>query len=137
MVANPYNLNSQLGYKEILHLVRQLSDSDKEKLVKDISVDVSPKEIEPLEETGENTLAYLKKMAERVGKRSRSIGTVLNRRTGNALGKEFKIDVSKLNIVSVDDVKNGNYQNKMNKDEVVGKWPGDESVEELLNMLTK
>ena len=64
MVANPYNLNRQLGYEEILHLVRQLSDDDKAKLVKDIVID----EDASIEKTREDKLAYLKRNGGENGK---------------------------------------------------------------------
>ena len=76
-------------------------------------------------------------MAERMGKRMKSIETVMDTEVNSSLNKELYLDVSKLNIVSVEDVESGNYENRMNKDEVVGGWPGDESIEELLNILTK
>lgn len=130
MIANPYNLNLQLGYEEILHLVLQLSDSHKAKLVKDMNVDASLEE-----ESGATTLAYLKRMTKRWGKRSKSIGGISE--YTNEAKKRGIYPFSKIKTVSAGDANKISSNYKINKEAVVGQWPGDESIEELLNMLNK
>lgn len=127
MISNPYNLSSQIGYEEILYLVKQLSNSDKAKLVREIY------EEPPSNESTANNFESIKRM----GKKAQSVDIILKNRSSKMAEKRIAFNVSKLNIVSIEDAKKGNYQNKMDKSAVVGKWPGDEPVEELLNMLTK
>lgn len=57
MVSNSVTL--QLGYKEVLQLVQQLSDGDKVKLIKEIHPKI------PQEKNANDTLAYLNKIAEK------------------------------------------------------------------------
>lgn len=127
MVVNSSNVTLQLGYKEVLQLVQQLSDGDKVKLVETIYADI------PSKKSLKDTFLYL----EKLGKKTKSVATISEKENNTTLGKTLKLNTDNLNIVSIDDVKNGSYQNKMNKDAVVGTWPGDESVKELLNMLDK
>ncbi|MGB1242261.1 MAG: hypothetical protein ACPG49_07060 [Chitinophagales bacterium] len=127
MVVNSSNVTLQLGYKEVLQLVQQLSDGDKVKLVETIYADI------PSKKSLKDTFLYL----EKLGKKTKSVATISEKENNTTLGKTLKLNTDNLNIVSIDDVKNGSYQNKMNKDAVVGTWPGDEPVEELLNMLDK
>ncbi len=127
MVVNSSNVTLQLGYKEVLQLVQQLSDGDKVKLVETIYADI------PSKKSLKDTFLYL----EKLGKKAKSVATISEKENNTTLGKTLKLNTDNLNIVSIDDVKSGSYQNKMNKDAVVGTWPGDESVEELLNMLDK
>lgn len=131
MISSQYNMNLQLGYAEIVQLVQQLSDSDKAKLVKEIYSPI------PQEKEEKDVLQQVKEMAKQTEERSQSALAISSEKNTSMLGKGLGLNIESLNIVSVDDVKNGNYQNKMNKEEVVGKWPGDEPVEKLLNMLSK
>jgi len=131
MVSNQYNMNLKLGYEEILHLVQQLSNKDKIKLVETIYADASSKN--PIE----NTFQYLEEAAKQAQKRAKSISAISDSGNNTALGKEFGLNIDKLNVVSVDDVNTGSYQNRMDKEAVVGKWSGDEPAENLINMLSK
>ncbi|MEZ4886542.1 MAG: hypothetical protein R3E32_17525 [Chitinophagales bacterium] len=125
MVSNSYNVTFRLGYEDISQLVRQLSDSDKEKLVQEIY-----KYIPQEEKKGQDTLKYLNEMAKRFQKRNQSVGLSFSTKIPN-------VSFSKLKMVSVNDADKVSASYKMNKEAVVGKWAGDESVEELLSMLTK
>ncbi len=120
MVSNPYNLNLKVGYEEVVQLVQQLSSSDKAKLIEEVYADVPQ---------NKSSLNYLKKMASRVGKRTKSVGSIVEERKGAFLS------ATQLNTVSVGESTDVDYS--IDKEAVVGKWPGNESVDELLNMLSK
>jgi len=120
MVSNPYDLNLKIGYEEIVQLVQQLSSSDKAKLIEEIYTDI------PQKTSGLN---YLKAMATRVGKRAKSVGGIVEKK------KEAYFSTNQLKTVSVGESTDIDYS--IDKKAVIGKWPGDESVEELLNLLSK